>query len=419
MRILFVHQNFPGQFGHLAQALVKAGHQVLALAIESRGAVPGIEIVRYQPDRGSTPNIHRLAVEFETKTIRGEACARAAAGLRQRGFTPDIIVAHPGWGESLFLKDVWPDVPLLCFLEFYYRLQGADVGFDPEFPPSGWEGAARVRAKNAHLALTLETMDRGYSPTHWQKAVHPTIHHPKIEVIHDGIDTALLAPDATRALKLGETGPTLVPGDEVLTFVARNLEPYRGYHVFMRALPEIQRRRPHAVTLIVGGEGVSYGQAPASGTWKQRFLNEVRDRLDMSRVFFLGKLPYDDYLTVLRLSRCHIYLTYPFVLSWSMLEAMSTGCLVLGSATPPVQEVIEDGVNGLLVDFFDTDLIAEKASLALDRFQNLLPLRQAARQTVVDRYDLVSVCLPAQLALLDRLASAGPVMTVAEQNRRL
>ena len=398
MKLLFVHQNFPGQFKHLAPALAQAGHQVRALAI-SGSDVAGVEVLRYKPARGNGHDTHPYAREFETKVIRGEACAAAALQLKAAGYAPDVIIANPGWGESLFLKDVWPRARMLALIEFYYAAQGLDYGFDAELHRPDLMDEARLRAKNAHLLLTLEAMDGGWSPTHFQRGTVPRTWRDRLEVIFDGIDTAVVRPDAAASLIVA--GRSLRAGDEVVTFVNRNLEPMRGYHVFMRALPEILRQRPNAVALVIGGDGVSYGAAaPAGTTWKQVFLDEVRGRLDMSRVFFLGRVPYADYLRVLQVSACHVYLTYPFVLGWSCIEAMSTGGLVVGSATPPVQEVISHGENGLLVDFFDTGALAATVVDCLAQPARHAPLRAAARHTVQTRYDLATICLPQQLRLI-------------------
>jgi glycosyltransferase involved in cell wall biosynthesis len=350
MNLLFVHQNFPGQFKHLAPALVKAGHRVEALGIDGPG-LSGISLHRYRPTRGFIANMHPWAADFETKVIRGEACAAAAARLQAGGFTPDIIVANPGWGESLFLKDVWPRARLLALIEFFYAARGLDCDFDPEFANPSLAAAARVRVKNANMLLALTLMDHGICPTAFQLSTVPAMFHDRISVIFDGIDTQIVRTDSAATLTIGKR--TLRAGDEVVTFVNRNLEPMRGYHQFMRALPQILHVRPNAVVLIVGGDEVSYGAPPPAGkTWKQIFLDEVKADLDMSRVFFLGRIPYADYLRVLQVSACHVYLTYPFVLGWSCIEAMSAGCVLVGSATPPVMEVIEHQKNGVLVDFF-------------------------------------------------------------------
>lgn len=413
MQILFVHQNFPGQFRHLAPALAARGHRVHALGITAQD-LPGVRLLRYKPQRGNAPGVHPLAMEFETKVIRGEACAKAMLALRAEGFSPDVVVAHPGWGEAMFVKDIWPRTKLLCFIEYHYRPEGGDVGFDPEFAAGGEVDArARQRVKNANNLIALDAMDRGLCPTRWQASTIPEAYRDRVDVIFDGIETRLVKPDPAASFVVGAGTPgerTLRAGDEVLTFVNRNLEPYRGYHVLMRALPEIQRRRPDAITLIVGGDEVSYGAKPPQGTtWKQRFLDEVRDRLDLDRVFFLGRIPYPDFVRLLQVSACHVYLTYPFVLSWSCIEAMSAGCVVVGSDTEPVREVIEHGRNGLLVDFFDRERLAATVAGVLEDPARYASLREAARRSVVQRYDLSTVCLPRQVALVESLAAEACV----------
>lgn len=403
MKILFVHQNFPGQFKHLAPALAAAGHEVTALGINASRPLPGVRYLRYRVARSTTPNSHPWVTDFEAKVVRGEACANAALELKKSGYVPDLVYAHPGWGETLFFKDVWPGTPLLHFSEFYYRGQGNDAAFDAEFPKPPLDDM-RVRTKNAAHLLGLEACDAAVSPTHWQKSVHPRAYHDKIRVIFDGIDTDAVAPNRAASITLGRNSVRLTRDDEVITFVNRNLEPYRGWHVFARTLPEILARRPKARVLIVGGDDVSYGARPRDGvSYRQRYWQEVAPHCDTTRVHFLGKIPYGQFLTVLQVSAVHVYLTYPFVLSWSTLEAMSTGALVVGSRTPPVEEVIRDGENGLLVDFFDRQGIADAVDRVLDHPDRMRSLREAARRSVVERYDLKRVCLPAQLALIGEL----------------
>jgi glycosyltransferase involved in cell wall biosynthesis len=402
MNVLFVHQNFPGQFKHLAPHLARAGHRVQALGIEGPG-LPGVELRRYKPGRGTSRHTHPWAQEFETKVIRGEACAAAALELKRDGFSPDVIVANPGWGESLFLRDVWPRSKMLALIEFFYAARGLDFDFDPEFYQPDPARDAKLRAKNAHLLMALADMDRGLSPTEFQRGTVPEVYRGKVSVIFDGIDTEVVRPDPAATLSAG--GKSFRAGDEVLTFVNRNLEPYRGYHVFMRALPEILQRRPQANVLIVGADGVSYGAAAPQGkTWKQVFFDEVKHRIDASRVHFIGRLPYTDYLKVLQVSACHVYLTYPFVLGWSCIEALAVGCLVIGSRTAPVEEAIAHAKNGLLVDFFDVAALANTVCEALERPQEFTPLRVAARKSALNRYDLARVCLPQQMRLVERLA---------------
>ena len=401
MRILFIHQNFPGQFRYLAPALAAQGHEVRALATSPRYAVPRVTVHPYAPQRGNGRGGHPWALDFESKTIRAEACARKMAELLASGFTPDLVIGHPGWGETWMIKDIWPRAKVLAFQEFFY---GADVNFDPEFLENELDSRLRIRVKNASLLVGLETMDWGLSPTEWQRAQFPAHHRQRISVVFDGVNTDRVCPGRVESLTLGTPEITLREGEEIVTFVNRNLEPYRGYHVFMRALPRLLELRPKARVVIVGGDGVSYGSPPDSGTWREHYLDEVRSRIDLSRVHFVGMLPYGVLVNLFRLSSCHVYLTYPFVLSWSMIDAMSAGALVLGSRTRPVEEVITDGENGLLVDFFDTEGIAALAAEALEQPERFRPLRERARQTVLERYSLMTHCLPRQLALVAALS---------------
>ncbi len=401
-KILLVHQNFPGQYKHLAPALAARGDQVVALTINPAPAMAGVQTFRYGLTRGASSAIHPLIAEQEVKVIRGESCARAARALREQGFVPDIICAHPGWGEALFLKDVFPEAAILLFHEFFYHARGFDVGFDPEFPAQGLESDQRLRMKNAHLLLSFNAADALVTPTYFQRDTLPIWAHPITEVIHDGIDTQNLQPDPTVSLTID--GKQLRYGDPIVTFVNRNLEPYRGYHQFMRALPLLQQQCPEAQIVIVGGEDVSYGSRPPAGkTWKQIFLEEVESKLDLSRIHFVGTLAYPQFITLLRLSAAHVYLTYPFVLSWSLIESMSLQCPIIASDTAPVREAIRHGENGLLVDFFQPRQLADAIALLLNQPEYGRQLGAQARKTAVANYDLKTVCLPQHLALIDRL----------------
>lgn len=397
MRILFVHQNFPGQFVHLAPALKARGHHVTVLTDASNQRNLGYSTARYAyTPRKTRASEMGLAAGVVPTLDRGEVAAHAAAILRSKhDYVPDLIIGNPGWGEMLFLKEVWPDATLIIYAEFFYRPHGLDTNFDPEFQKAGLAGDIWVSARQAPLLMSINAADRAISPTHWQARSFPEPYRDRITVIHDGIDTDRVAPLPTAERDLKSQPVRLRAGEEILTFANRNLEPYRGYHIFMRALSKILAARPNARVVIVGEDGVSYSTpAPAGRTWKNIFLDEVRDRIDLGRVHFVGRIPYSSFVDLMRITRVHAYLTYPFVLSWSMLEAMSAGALVVASRTPPVEEVIDDGINGRLVDFFDVDGWSETLIEALanpDRFRDL---RMAGRQTIVDRYDLKSSCLP-------------------------
>lgn len=407
MRILFIHQNFPGQFKYLAPAMAAVhGTEVVAMTMrhDLGTSWQGVRLVSYGVSRATAKDVHPWVGEFETKVIRGEACFWAALTLKQQGFTPDIIVAHPGWGESLFLKDVWPSARLGIYCEFFYHALGLDVGFDPEFPGVDGSTACRLHIKNTNNIMHLNIADAGLSPTKFQADTFPIFFRDRITVMHDGIDTSMLRPNADIAVVL-QNQLRLTRANKVITFVNRNLEPYRGYHIFMRALPKILRCHPEALVLIVGNAGVGYGAAPSSSTWKDRFFEEVRDDLDLKRVFFLGRLHYEHYIGILQLSTVHVYLTYPFVLSWSLLEAMSIGCTVVGSDTSPVREVISHNRHGILVDFFDIDALSGTVSQLLDDPVKCQQLGQEAREQMIAHYDLHSICLPGQMAWIRELST--------------
>jgi len=407
MEILLVHQNFPGQFKHLAPALAaQTGNRVIAIGdaenVQRQPGKPGvIEVHAYPTPRGACASTHHYLRGMEAGIRRGQAVYKLASALHKKGCRPDLIIAHPGWGESLYLKDVFPAAKLLSYFEFFYHPSGVDVGFDPEFPSSE-DDRLRIRTKNALNLYGLHQSDWGIAPTRWQWSLHPAEYRDRISVIFDGIRTDQVKPNPEAELVL-ETGLRLRRDDEVITFVGRSLEPYRGFHVFLRALPEILRRRPRAQVLILGRDEVSYGRQPISGSYREQYLAELGSALDRSRVHFLGNLPYPDYLRILQLSSVHVYLTYPFVLSWSMLEALSAGCLVVGSRTPPVEEVLVHGKNGLLVDFFATTQIADAVDQVLEHPDRMQAVRNEARRTAVERYDLRSICLPRQLALINAL----------------
>ncbi|MBB4366821.1 glycosyltransferase involved in cell wall biosynthesis [Bradyrhizobium sp. CIR18] len=402
MKILIVHNNFPAQYRNIAAALAKEpGFEVVAVGASNARSMPSVRLIKYALPDADVSGTHPFARRFDVECRRAEQVLYSLSSLATSGFTPDLILAHPGWGETLPLRTMFPKARLLVYCEFFYGAEGRDIGFDPEFPMPGLDGHIGLQLKNATTLLALEDCEVGISPTKWQQSTFPAHYQGKIDVIHEGVDTARMRPNPQARLML-PNGQHVRPSDEVVTFVARNLEPLRGYHIFMRALPEILRRRPSAQIVIIGRDGVSYGLPPPAGeTWKSIFLTEVRDCLDVSRVHFLGGVSYQTFLAALQVSSAHVYFTYPFVLSWSMLEAMSAGCLVIGSDTAPVREVIDSGENGLLVPFFAADELAEQVVEALEQPARFSALRENARRHVVDHYDAEQVCVPRMRRLLD------------------
>jgi glycosyltransferase involved in cell wall biosynthesis len=395
MNVLFVHNNFPAQFQQLARFLTQQpGIQVAAIGAHTSRAIKGVRLIKYALSDVDVSTSHPFARRFDMECHRAEQVLYALTTLASSGFIPDIIVAHPGWGETLPLRASFPHARLIVYCEFFYGSRDRDVGFDPEFPSIGKDGEVGLQVKNAATLLALSECDAGISPTRWQRSTFPGIFQDKIAVLHEGVDTTLVKPSAKASYRL-PSGRLLTAKDEVVTFAARNLEPLRGYHTFMRALPRILVERPNAEILLIGGHGTSYGAPPPPGTtWQSIYRDEVAEQIDLRRVHVVGHLTYQDYLRALQISSAHVYFTYPFVLSWSLLEAMSAGCLVIGSDTGPVREILSSD-NGILVPFFDIEQLSERVIDALahpDRFDKI---RTAARQTILDRYDLAQVCLPA------------------------
>lgn len=416
MKILFIHQNFPGQFKHLAPALAARGDECTALTLKVKKEVAwnGVRILPYSLPKRPTQHVHPWLVDLDTKVMRGEACWRAARALADQGYAPDLILAHPGWGESMFLRDLWPDARMALYCELYHEAGYPHLDFDPEFSLREPDvQSLRIRLKNINNHLHFPYAEAGISPTAFQAGTFPDTFRDRITVAHDGIDTDWSAPDPAVTLRL-KSGVEFSRQSEIVTFVNRNLEPYRGYHVFMRALPDLLRARPEAQVIIIGGEEVSYGAPPPKGkTWKQIFRDEVQDRIsaaDWRRVHFLGRIPHEDFTRVLQISRVHVYLTYPFVLSWSLLEAMSCGAAIVASDTAPVREVITQGETGRLVDFFDRAALVREVCDLLEDESARARLGRAARALMTRDYDLKRICLPRQIAWVDAVTQMPKVV---------
>lgn len=411
MKILFIHQNFPGQFKHLAPRLARQRHDCVALTLRAKAAQTwqGVRILPYALPKRAGQSLHPWLLDLDSKLTRGEACYRAAVGLRGKGYVPDLILAHPGWGESLFLRDVWPDAKLGLYCELYHLAEWPHLDFDPEFAsPTPETEPLRLRLKNLNNHLHFDAAHAGISPTPFQADTFPAPFRDRITVCHDGIDTIAACPLPDARLVVEGAGE-ISRDDEVITFVNRNLEPYRGYHVFMRALPRLLRDRPDARVLIVGDDGVSYGRRPPEGqTWKQIFIDEVRGQIpdaDWARVHFLGRLPYGQFLRLLQISRVHVYLSWPFVLSWSLLEAMSCGAAVVAADTAPVREVVRHDETGRLVDFFDGGSLVEATCALLEDAGARERLGRNARALIRARHDLHAICLPRQVEWVNNLCS--------------
>ncbi|WP_446354453.1 glycosyltransferase [Coleofasciculus sp. G2-EDA-02] len=395
MRILFLHPNFPAQFRHVAAALAKdSRHQVVFGTTRRQGGLPGVQKAVYRPSREARQETHHYIRPLETAALQGQAVYRLAEQLKRRGFVPDIVYGHSGWGPTLFIKDSFPTAQLLGYFEWFYHAHGSDADFDPREPLTA-DDEARIRLKNAPILIDLYSCDRGLCPTDWQYQQFPPEYRSKLTVLHDGIDTEFFCPKPGAKLVLPRINLDLSQVNELVTYVARGMEPYRGFPQFMEAVALLQERRKDCHVVIVGENRVAYGKTlPDGQTYKELMLEKFA--LDQDRIHFTGWLPYPEYLQVLQASCAHVYLTRPFVLSWSMLEALSTGCLVVGSRTAPVTEVIQEGVNGLLADFFSPQEICDRLEEALNHPEKMSAIRAKARETIQQRYNL-SQLLPQHL----------------------
>jgi glycosyltransferase involved in cell wall biosynthesis len=418
MNVLFVHNNFPAQFRHIASHLAADPNNLVA-AIGSPTAqdLPNVILRRYCLPIQDVTKTHPFARRFDLECRRAEQVLYTATELASSGFYPDVIMVHSGWGENLPLRSVFPAARIATYCEFYYRPVGQDVNFDPEFPRLTIDGKTTLSLKNASQLFGLIEADIGISPTAWQRSTFPPEVQHKIVTLHEGIDTRIIAP-SPEATFATPSGKLLRKGDEVITYVSRDLEPLRGYHSFMRSLPNILRDRPNADVLIVGGDKVSYGPAPPRNcSWKEIFLKEVESELDTSRIHFLGNVAYEQFLAVLQVSAVHVYLTYPFVLSWSFLEAMSAGCVIVTSDVPPTREILDESC-GLFVAFHDVQAIAAATADVLSAPHRYAELGVAARKKILAKYDLATKALPAFARLLSALAqgkhSIGEAIVAAD-----
>jgi glycosyltransferase involved in cell wall biosynthesis len=401
MHILFVHQNFPAQFGHVADYLVRQkGFRCTFASQKSPGQVGGVERIQYHIQGGATERTHYCSRTFENAVWHSHALYEA---LRARpDIRPDLIVAHSGFLSTVFLRELY-DCPIVNYFEYFYRTRDSDMDFRPDFP-SPPLNRLRARARNAGLLLDLENCDCGYSPTRWQRDRLPRLFHDKIRVIFDGIDTQLWQPRPGLPRRVGDRA--IPPDMKIVTFVARGMESMRGFDIFMKAANLLARQRPDVVFVVVGEDRICYGgDKDVTGTPSFKEWVLAQDRYDLSRFVFTGLLPTQTLAELFSLSDLHIYLTVPFVLSWSLMDALACGTTVLASDTPPVREMIEHGKNGLLADFFDVEGLARAASQVLDAPGDYRHLGAAGVELVRSRYSL-EVCLPQMLRLYEDALAA-------------
>jgi len=408
VRILFVHSNYPAQFRHLCSHFAQEeDHQVVFLSQGKEWTAPqdgSVQLQRYQLGRDPEGKLcHPYLKRFESAVLVAQACLREAIKLRQRGFEPDLIIGHSGFGSTLYLKEIWPQARFAGYFEWFYRSNGSDVGFGDNDPVSP-DTACRVHTYNAPIVMDLAVSDLALCPTHWQASQFPDHLRQRLQVVFDGIDTdsfkPLLAEQRAEGLRLGELH---IPADvPLVTYTTRGFEPYRGWPQVAEGLSLLLQRNPQVHVLLVGSDEVAYGAKRGDGrSWRQWAI-ETFD-YDPSRLHWLPPLQYADYRRVLQHSWVHVYWTIPFILSWGLMESLASGCSVVASDTPPVREVISPGEQGVLVDFFDIDGLAARVDELLRDPQRRQRLGKRARDTILERgYDLPT-CLQRQLKLIEQL----------------
>src|SRR3954470_5011111 len=410
MHVLYVHQNFPAQFGHIAHHLVeKMKWQCTFVSETPAGNVGGIEKVQYRLQGGATKQNHFCSRTFENTVWHCDGVYRA---LKARpDIRPDLIVGHSGFGSTLFLRELYPEVPVVNFFEYYYHPHDPDSDMDfrqdlkwvvPEVK------YLRSRCRNAMILLDLQNCQIGYTPTNFQKSKFPAQYSNKVQVIFDGVDRSVyqgygetFRPPPEMRGPRNIAGVDVPPDTRVVTYVSRGFESMRGFDIFMRAAKLIEKQYPNVVFIIVGTDRIAYG-GDESYTGGKSFKEWVlaQDEYDLTKFKFVGRINPIDLGRVLSAGDLHIYLTVPFVLSWSMMDAMSCGAVVLGSATSPVKEMIRDGENGLLADFFSPEEIASKAVRVLQNPDEYRPLGRAAEKMIQEQYSLEAV-LPQMLQMYE------------------
>ena len=379
-----MHRNFPGQFRYIAPVYSrdKNNNVVFVTNNPETPTYAGIKKVVYKIKRRIPKDSHRYLRFYEDSVIHGQSAAEELINLQQAGFKPDVIIGH-SWGSSLFVKEIFPDTPYIAYMEWYYNYKDSDVDFAKKEVDINEK--ASLMCKNAHLLQDLVSCDYAISPTNWQKSQFPDIFKDKITVIHEGINTEICCPNDNARFKIPDKDIVLTKDDEVLTYVTRGMEEYRGFPEFMKAASILMKQRPN-LHIVVGGEDrVCYGRTLANTTFKKEMLKKYN--YDMNRLHFVGLLKYNDYVNLLQTTTAHVYLTYPFVLSWSLMEAMAIGCRIIASNTQPVKEVIKDGFSGILTDFFDTDTLVKKINEVLDNKESYSLIQKNARDTIIKKYD--------------------------------
>src|SRR5574344_58966 len=382
MKILFIHRTFPAQFENIINYLLNNTETEITFITNNKKTciIPGVKKIIYELEEPANQSDDAFLEHFEDAVLHAKAVMKVLLTPKAQKYKPDLIYGFSGWGSSMFVKEVFPNTPYLCYFEWFGKAENSIYDFKKK--PVSEKEKALIKCANANTFLDLNSCDGGITPTKWQKKLFPREYKSKIKVLHEGIDTDICKPDFDTKIHVEDIHLTLSPGDEVITYGTRGMEEFRGFPEFMRAAEILLKKRPNLHILIAGADRGFYGREEQS--YKEKMLKELD--LYMKRVHFLGVLPFRSFIGILQISSVHVYLTYPFMLSWSILNAMSTECCVVASDSEPVREVITDGVNGLLTDFFDVNALVSKIEFALTHKDFVSMIRKNARKTILDKY---------------------------------
>lgn len=400
MKFCFIHPVFGSQFYPLAAHLAEQPeHEVLFLCSADHGKegmrnlgrdfapTPRMQVQTFNYHSGRKHHADPLLQRILDESYQGMEVFRTLRAMKKQGYAPDFILCHNYWGAALYLKDIYPEVPKIVYSEYHSTPEHVAACLKPgaKLPDSN---KLYLRTGQANSLISLDAADVILTPTEFQKSTHPAYLHSKIKVIHDGIDTDFFAPNH-EVQAIGIAGRKIAkPEHKIITYVSRNFESYRGFESFVKAAAIVQQQCHEAVFLVGGGTGGGGYGGQCGPDYVKSVLADTPE-LDLRRFLFMGVLNHADYQQLLQLSDVHVYLTVPFVLSWSLLEAMATGCTIVASDTAPVKEVIKDGKNGLLADLYAPEAIAEQIVKAIQKPNP--KLGEQARKTIEKHYSIGAV----------------------------
>ena len=376
MHLLLIHQNFPGQFRDLAPAWLASGHQVTAIGSTSAA-----------PTGHQWHGLQYLQYRFEEKPShleRGSAVAKLVQQLIEQDHPPDLVMSHSAWGESLCLRRVCRDVPWISYPELWGNPRSLGFGFDQSLDGLTPE-ATRFSSANLITELALLQSSASVVASRSQLLSFPKSLQHRLTLQPEGVDLQRIKPDASACLTIPKMGLEFRAGQPLVTFISRHLEPLRGLRQMLMAWPLVSQTIPEAQLLLVGGKGQGYSlQRPKGQNHLEDALNNLPDTTNRRTIHCLGRLPYEEMLTLLQCSACHVALSYPYTLSWSVLEALSCGVPVISNPDSPISVELGDDANKALalVPFDDIASLSLKTIELLQHPQRARAMGAAGRSWI-------------------------------------